>query len=117
MATFGIGSDYKTIVTFVNKDGEEINASGVSEAPKSFELEYYTTNENAKKIAKSVGMENCKYETIDEKVRVVVAFDNVDWGEGDVICRATIKYNDTDFPDGERTYVEYIETGDSYERL
>ena len=117
MAEFGVGSDYKTVVTFM-ADGAVIAVTSIN-APAEFELEYYTTNQNLKKIASKIGgvYTNCTPQVIEGVSRLVVAFDDVGWGEGDVICRAETKYADNKFPDGHRTYVIYIETGDSYVRL
>lgn len=117
MAVFGVGSDYKTILTFF-ADGVPIQASG-QEMPEAFSLEFYTTNSNLKKIATKIDgvYTNCSIILDAGLSKLVVAFDNVDWGDGDVICRAEMVYPDLKFPDEYRTVVQYLETGDSYERL
>lgn len=117
MAEFGIGSDYKTIVTFL-ADGVAINATGTG-APVEFTLDYYTSNQTLKKTASKIAgvYTNCVPEVVSGVVKIVVAFDDVAWEAGDVICKATITYNDTHFPDLKRTSVAYIETGDIYDRL
>ena len=117
MATFGVGSDYKTILTFV-ADGVPIEASG-TEMPEEFSIDFYTTNQTIKKTAsKLAGVYNNCSIIIDEGLsKLVVAFDDVEWGEGDVICRASMTYPDLKFADEYRTVVQYLETGDTYERL
>lgn len=117
MAEFGVGSDYKTIVTFTAA-GAAIDVTSVH-APVEFTLDYYTSNPNQKKTATKINgsYTNCAAVLIDGVVRLEVAFDNVNFGEGDVLCRAETKYPDDKFPDGYRTYVIYLETGDSYVRL
>lgn len=117
MAEFGVGSDYKTIVTFTAR-GAAIDVTSVN-APAEIILDYYTSNPNISKRASKIAGSyvNCHPVLINGVVRLVVAFDEVLWGEGDVICRALTKYADDKFPDGYRTYVIYLETGDSYVRL
>ena len=117
MAVFGVGSDYKTILTFV-ADGVPIQASG-TEMPEEFTLDFYTTNQLVKKTARLISSvyENCSIILDEGLAKVVVAFDDVEWGEGDVICRAEMIYPDLKFPDHYRNVVQYLETGDSYERL
>jgi hypothetical protein len=117
MADFGIGSDYKTIITFL-ADGHPISASGVG-MPSEFTLDFYTTSTATKKTASLYDgvYDNCSFVSEEGVVKLVCAFDNVVWAEGDVTCVATMTFNDDVFPDGQRTVVKYIETGDSYGTL
>ena len=117
MADFGVGSDYKTLISFKNVHGATIDAGGVG-MPASFELLFYVGSENVGKIASySEGVyTNCGLDTVSPR-KLWVAFDNVQWQEGEVICKASLFFNDLDFLDDKRTVVSYIETGDSYVRL
>jgi|GEM_PF-6101081 len=114
---FGLGSDYKAIVKFTS-GGSEVSVTSVS-VPSDFTLEYYTTNDSLKKTASRASgvYTNCLAELNEGVVRLTVAIDDVEWGEGDVVCKATFYYPDTDFVDEIRKHVEYIETGDSYVRI
>lgn len=117
MAEFGVGSDYKTIVTFTVA-GAAIDVTSIN-APAEFVLDYYTSNPNNYKRASKIDgvYTNCEPILSDGVIRLVVAFDDVTFTEGDVICRAETSYSDDKFPDGYRKYVIYLETGDSYVRL
>jgi hypothetical protein len=114
MAEFGVGSDYKTIITFT-ADGAVIDASGAY-MTIDYELEFYTTSLRKKKVASKIGntLTNCSYINDDGEIKLVVAIDSVEWGAGEVICKASKVYGDTRFPDLKRTVVSYIETGDEY---
>ena len=114
MAQFGVGSDYKTIITFT-ADGAVIDASG-SYITIDYVLDFYTTSERKKKTASKIGstLVNCSYINDDGEIKLVVAIDNIGWGAGEVICRAAITYGDTRFPDLKRTVVRYIDTNDEY---
>lgn len=117
MAIFGVGSDYKGIIT-IYADGVPVDADGIY-ADFDILLDFYTTSERKKKTAYRVADEffNCGYVTQDGIVKLYCTFDDVQWGSGEVMCKATYIYTDADFEDGKRSIVQYIETGDSYDRL
>lgn len=117
MADFGVGSDYKTLITFKNASGVAIDAGGVS-MPASFELLFYVGSESLGKVASySAGVyTNCGLDSSTPK-KLWVAIDDVAWQEGEVICKASLFFHDLNFSDDKRTVVSYIETGDSYVRL
>ena len=117
MAEFGIGSDYKTLVKFTG-DGVDIDASA-AEMAGEFTLDFYVGSETYKKTASKIDgvYTNCGFEAGTTPLNLYVAFDDVTWGEGDVICKATFYYDASEFADDIRKVVRFIETGDSYVRL
>ena len=118
MAVFGVGSDYKVIITIL-ADGVPVDADG-QYANFDVVLDFYTTSERKKKTAYRVADEfqNCGYiEGEDGIVRLYCAFDNVEWAAGDIMCKVSYIYSALEFADTRRTVIQYIETGDTYDRL
>lgn len=118
MAVFGIGSDYKAIVT-IYADGVPVDADSQA-ANFDVVMDFYTTSERKKKTAYRVADEflNCGYIVdTDSVVKLYCVFDDVEWGAGDVMCKVSYIYPASEFPDAKRTVVQYIETGDTYDKL
>lgn len=117
MAIFGVGSDYKNIIT-IYADGVPVDADG-AEAQFDIMLTFYTTSISKAKTASRIDgvLTNCYYEVVDNIKRIVCVFDDVEWGAGDVICKISYIYADANFPDGKKTVVQYVLTNDSYGKL
>lgn len=112
MAEFGIGSDYKTKITFM--DGAiaipdpQINAK----VPQIFFLEFYTSSPNGSCVAKRENgqLVNCVF----SEGKLIVSLDKPNFNEGIVKCKATYVLPDETMTDNFRTIVLNIETQDKY---